>query len=130
MAGFWEAAAPWLFGVAGLVTFSLVSALVAPRRTLRAYFAETTASPAVLAVVRHWGAGVAACGGLLLAAAFLPGLRVTAAVFAIVTKIVFVAAVLGPGRPAAQRIARLAAGFDIAVVVLLAGYLLTGPGPA
>lgn len=128
MAGFWEAAAPWLFGVAGLVTFSLVSGLVAPQRTLRAYFGETTDAPGLLAIIRHWGAGVAACGGLLVAAAFLPGLRVPAAVFAIVTKVVFVAAVLGPGRAAAQRLARLAAGFDLVVVVLLAGYLLAALG--
>lgn len=127
MAGFWRAAAPWLFGVAGVVTFSLVTALVTPQRTLQAYFGESTDSPAVLAVVRHWGASVAACGGLLVAAAFLPGLRGPAAVFAVLTKVAFVAVVLGQGRRVARRQALLAAGFDAVVVVLLTAYLLT-PG--
>ncbi len=122
--GLWESVAPWLFGVAGLVTLSMLQAVVAPRAVLRAYFDEQTDSPGMLAIVRNWGAGIAACGGLLLAAAFVPDIRVAAAVFAIVTKLAFTALVLGPGRASAQRQARLAAAFDVVVIVLLAAWLV------
>lgn len=122
--GITEAVAPWLFGVAGLVTLSMLQAVVAPAAVLRAYFGEQTDAPGLLAIVRNWGVGIAACGGLLLAAAFVPDLRVAAAVFAIVTKLVFVALVLGPGRSAAQRQAMLAVVFDVVVVVLLAAWLV------
>lgn len=121
--GFAEAVAPWLFGLAGLITLSMLQAVVAPRAALRVYFGEQTDSPGLLVIVRNWGAGIAACGGLLLVAAFLPDLRVAAAGFAIVTKLAFVALVLGPGRPAAQRQALLAVGFDVVVVALLGVWL-------
>ena len=85
---FWEAAAPWLFGLAGLVTISMLQAAVAPQAVLRTYFGEQTDSPGLLAIVRNWGFGIAACGGLLVAAAFVPDLRVAAAVFAIVNSII------------------------------------------
>ena len=119
-----EAVAPWVFGSAGLITLSMLRAVVAPQAVLRDYFGERAESPGLLAIVRNWGAGIAACGGLLLAAAFVPDLRVAAAVFAIVTKLAFVALVLGPGRAAARRQARLAVVFDIAVIIALAAWLL------
>lgn len=119
-----QAVAPWLFGAAGLITLSMLQAVVAPAAALRAYFGEQTDAPGLLAIVRNWGAGIAACGGLLLAAAFLPELRAAAAVFAIVTKLAFVALVLGPGRSAAQRQARLAVVFDVVVVALLGAWLV------
>ncbi|MDQ7993476.1 MAG: hypothetical protein AAGC63_12140 [Propionicimonas sp.] len=123
MAAFWQVVSPWLFALAGLGTLSLLQALVAPHAVLGRFFGEDADTPGVLAVVRHWGASVAACGALLLAAAFLPDLRTVAAAFAVATKAAFVALVLGPGRAAARPPARLAAGFDLAVVLLLAGYL-------
>lgn len=121
--GFAESVTPWLFGSAGLVTLAMLQAVVAPRAVLRAYFGEQTDSPGLLAIIRNWGVGIAACGALLLAAAFIPDLRMTAAVFAIVTKLAFVALVLGPGRSAAQRQAMLAVVFDMVVVVFLAAWL-------
>ena len=119
-----EAAAPWLFGLAGMVTLSMLQAVVAPQAVLKSYFGEQTDSPGLLAIVRNWGAGIAACGGLLVAAAFIPDLRVAAAVFAIFTKLAFVVLVLGPGRPSAQRQAKLAVGFDLVVIVALATWLI------
>lgn len=121
--GFAELVAPWLFGLSGLITLSMLQAVVSPAAVLRAYFGEQTDAPGLLAIVRNWGAGIAACGGLLLVAAFVPELRVAAAVFAIVTKLVFVGLVLGPGRPAAQRQAMLAVVFDVIVVALLGLWL-------
>lgn len=121
-----EAMTPWGFAVAGLVTLSMLQAVVAPKAVLKSYFGEQTDSPGLLAIVRNWGLGIAACGGLLLAAAFLPDLRVTAAMFAIVTKLAFVVLVLGPGRSAAQRQARLAVIFDLVVIVALAAWLFLG----
>lgn len=121
---FWEAAAPWLFGLAGLVTISMLQAAVAPQAVLRTYFGEQTDSPGLLAIVRNWGFGIAACGGLLVAAAFVPDLRVAAAVFAIFTKAAFIALVLGPGRQAAQRQAKLAVAFDVVVIAALSTWLI------
>lgn len=80
--------------------------------------------PGLLAIVRNWGFGIAACGGLLVAAAFVPDLRVAAAVFAIVTKAAFIALVLGPGRQAAQRQAKLAVAFDVVVIAALSTWLI------
>mgnify|MGYP001354277173 CR=1 FL=1 len=119
-----EAITPWLFGVAGLVTMSMLQAVVAPKAALRVYFGEQTDSPGLLAIVRNWGAGIAACGGLLLAAAFVPEIRVAAAVFAIVTKLAFIVLVLGPGRTAAQRQAKLAVVFDVLVIAVLVTWLI------
>ncbi len=120
-----ETVAPGVFGLAGLVTLSMLQAVVAPKSALRSYFGEQTDSPGLLAIVRNWGAGIAACGGLLLAAAFVPDLRVTAAVFAIATKLAFVVLVLGPGRPAAQRQAKLAVAFDLIVILALVVWLMS-----
>lgn len=119
-----ETVVPWVFGLAGLITLSMLQAVVAPRAALRSYFGEQTDAPGLLAIVRNWGAGIAAGGGLLLAAAFAPDLRVAAAVFAIATKVAFVALVLGPGRAAAQRQAKLAVAFDLLVIVALAAWLI------
>lgn len=117
----------WVLLVSGLLTFSMVQAVFAPRATVRAYFGEAPASAQFDLIVRNWGMLIAAGGALLVWASFEPGVRLAAIVLAGVTKVAFIALMLGSG--VMKRQAWVALVADSLMVALFAAYLLaTLPG--
>lgn len=118
----------WVLLVAGLLTCSMIQATLAPRATVRTYFGEAPDSPQFDLVVRNWGMLIAAAGGLLIWASFAPEVRLAAIALAIVTKIAFIALMLGSG--VMKRQAWVALVVDAIMIVLFAAYLIATMGQA
>jgi hypothetical protein len=114
----------WVLLVCGLMTFSLIQAVFAPRATMRAYFGEAPESPAADMLMRNWGALVAAGGVLLIYAAFNPAIRPPVLVFVGAGKLVFILLVLSQAGRFLKGQARVAVVVDGAMVLLFAAYLL------
>jgi len=118
----------WVLLVAGLLTFSMIQATIAPRGTVRTYFGEAPDSPQFDLVVRNWGMLIAAAGALLIWASFEPGVRLAAIALAIVTKTAFIALMLGSG--VMKRQAWVALAVDSIMVVLFVTYVVATMGPS
>jgi len=116
----------WVLLVCGLLTFSMVQAVFAPRAVMQSYFGEAPDSKAADLLVRNWGALVAAGGLLLIYAGFNPGIRPPVLIFIGAGKLVFIALVLMAGNPTRQ--ARLAIVIDGLMIALFAAYLLATQG--
>ncbi|MDP3740230.1 MAG: hypothetical protein Q8R02_22785 [Hyphomonadaceae bacterium] len=114
----------WILLGSGLLTFSMIQAVFAPRATMRAYFGETVESPASVLITRNWGALIAAGGLLLIYVAFYPEARSVALVFVGAGKLVFIALVLSKGQAFLRKQAGLAVVLDSLMVALFAAYLL------
>lgn len=114
----------WVLLVCGVLTFSLVQAVFAPRATMRAYFGETSDSKASDLLMRNWGMLVAAGGALLIDAAFNPGVRPPVLNFVGAGKLAFILLVLLSGVDARKTQAGLAIVIDGIMVILFAAYLL------
>jgi hypothetical protein len=112
----------WVLLVSGLLTLSMVQAVFAPRATVRAYFGEAPSSAQFDLIVRNWGMLIAAGGALLVWASFEPGVRLAAIVLGGVTKVAFIALMLGSG--VMKRQAWVALVADSIMVALFAAYLL------
>lgn len=112
----------WVLLVCGLLTLSMIQAVFAPRATVRAYFGEAQEGPQFDLIVRNWGMLIAAGGALLVWASFEPGVRLAAIVLAGVTKIAFIALMLGSG--VMKRQAWVALVADSFMAALFAAYLL------
>src|SRR5262249_30762108 len=83
--------------VTGFVTTLAVAIFVAPRAGLKLLFGVEQADPMTMFIARHWGLLVALVGGLLVAAAYEPGLRVPAMALAVAEKLAIVAMIaFGP----------------------------------
>ncbi|MGH6750224.1 MAG: hypothetical protein ACRECI_13020 [Methyloceanibacter sp.] len=80
--------------VSGVVTASMIVAFFAPGLVLHQLFAEPPADPVSLALMRHWALLVFCFGGLLIYAAYYPGLRKPVLIFTIVEKIALVLGIL------------------------------------
>jgi hypothetical protein len=117
----------WVLLVCGLLTFTMIQAVFAPRATMRAYFGEAPDSPAADLLMRNWGALVAAGGVLLVYAGFTPAIRPAALIFVGAGKLVFVALVLSQAKRFLRGQALTAVVLDSLMVVLFAAYLLAAP---
>lgn len=117
---------PWILLVGGLLTFSMIQATFAPRATVRTYFGEAPDSPQFDLVVRNWGMLIAAGGALLIWASFEPSVRLAAIALASVTKVAFIALMLGSG--VMKRQAWVALVADSLMVVLFVAYLVATAG--
>lgn len=118
----------WVLLVAGLLTFSMIQAMIAPRATVRTYFGEAPDSPQFDLVVRNWGMLIAAAGALLIWGSFEPGVRLAGIALAIVTKIAFIALMLGSG--VMKRQAWVALVVDSIMVALFVTYLASTMRPS
>lgn len=114
----------WVLVVCGVLTFSLVQAVFAPRAVMRAYFGEALESPAADMLVRNWGALVAAGGLLLIYAAFNPAVRPPVLIFVGAGKLVFVLLILSQAGRFLKGQARVAVIVDSIMVLLFAAYLV------
>lgn len=118
----------WVLLGSGLLTFSMIQAVFAPRATMRAYFGESVETPASILVTRNWGALIAAGGLLLVYVAFYPDARPVALIFVGAGKLVFIALVLSHGGAFMKKQAGLAVVLDSLMVAVFAAYLIAAHG--
>ena len=114
----------WALLVCGLLTFSMIQGVFAPRATMRAYFGEAPDSPAAHLLMRSWSSLVAFSGLLLIYAAYAPEIRPAALTFAGAGKLFFVLLILSQPKRFFRGQAVLAVVLDSLMVLLFAAYLL------
>ena len=120
----------WIMLAAGLLTLTMLQAVIAPRAAARAYFGETLEGPAADVVVRNWGFLIVLSALFLLYAAFVePAFRAPALVFSGAGKLCFVVLVVAHRARFAKRQALMAAAIDLIFVALFAAYLIATAGP-
>jgi hypothetical protein len=110
--------------VTGAATCTMVYAAIAPQPALRIMFGETLEGPLAEIFVRNWGAVITLQGLLLIWGAFDSRPRIAALMFAIASKLVFVALVLIYGSRFLGHQVGAAIVFDMVCVALFAWYLL------
>jgi hypothetical protein len=115
--------------LSGIITCSMLYAAIAPQAALLQTFGVTLEGPAAEIVVRNWGALIALVGGMLIYGAYRPASRPLILTVACISKLIFITLVLVYGREYWGK-AGVAVVFDAVVVLLFAGYLLTGPQPS
>lgn len=118
----------WVLVAAGVLTFTMIQAVFAPRATMRAFFGEAPESPVADLLMRNWGALVAAGGVLLIYAAFNPAIRPPVLIYVGAGKLVFIALVLMQGGAFLRKQAGIAIIVDGVMVALFAAYLLATQG--
>jgi hypothetical protein len=114
----------WVLVISGAATCSMLVQALAPRVALRFIFGEDITNPGALLVARSWGAMIFVSGLLLIASAWHSEWRVPVVIATIAGKSGFALLVLANG---SRYLARPAFGMaiaDLAIVALLAWFLL------
>jgi hypothetical protein len=110
--------------VSGVLTCTMVYAVIAPQSALRSMFGTTLEGPLAEIIVRNWGALIALIGALLIYGAFHAAQRATILVVAALSKAIFIALVLTFGTSFLHHQVGISIAVDSVMVVLFAGYLL------
>lgn len=118
----------WVLIVCGILTFSLIQAVIVPRATMRAYFGESPDSPAADMLMRNWGALVAAGGLLLVYAGFNPAIRPPVLIFVGAGKLAFILLIFSQAGRFLKGQALIAVIIDGLMIALFAAYLLATQG--
>jgi hypothetical protein len=109
--------------VAGVLTCSMLFAVVAPQAALISMFGEVLTEPLAQVVVRSWGFLISLMGGLLIYGAFNPIYRNLSLVIVSLSKIAFILMIVIFG---AQYIEKSAVTllFDSLLITVFAIYLI------
>jgi hypothetical protein len=113
----------WIMVLSGMLTSTMIYALLAPGAALQSTFGETLDGALAGIIVRNWGALVAIVGALLIYGAFDRPTRSLALVVAGVSKAVFIALVLSEGGRFLGRQAATAVAVDLVMIALFTWYL-------
>jgi hypothetical protein len=108
--------------VSGILTFSMVLMMLAPRFALRATFGETAEGRVADLVSRSWGEMIAASGLMLIYAAYHPETRLPILLYSIAGKAGFIVLTLSKGYRRVNAMTAVIA--DAIMVALFAWYLL------
>ena len=119
----WSTAIKWIMLVSGALTFTMVSAAIAPDAAMRSTFGATLDGDLAGIIVRNWGVVVGLIGAMLIYGAYHPDVRALVLVVAAVSKLAFIGLVLLHGRQYLAT-AGLAVGVDVVMVGLFVAYLL------
>jgi len=117
-----------LMTVSGVLTLTMIYALVAPEAALQSNFGESLSGPVASIVVRNWGALIAIVGGMLIYGARNPAVRPLVLTVAASSKIVFIALVLLQGRRFLSQQVGVAVAIDAIWVAVFAVYLAAAGG--
>jgi hypothetical protein len=112
----------WIMIAAGLLTCSMIKAVLLPSATVSALFGETLEGPVAELVIRNWGVLIFLMGLLLIYGAFRPALRTPILLAGGASKLMFIVFVLSAGLMGGQ--ARIAVIIDVFLVGLFAVYLI------
>ena len=114
----------WIMLVCGLLTCTMLEAVVTPQVAVGNLFGETLQNPLALMIIRSWGALITLIGVMLIYGAFNPVNRRFAAVVAACSKLVFVGLVVSLGNPYLSQAAWVV-GFDTVVALVLLTYVFS-----
>jgi hypothetical protein len=115
----------WIMLMAGLLTFTMVYAALAPQAALQKTFGATLEGPLAEIIVRNWGTLIALIGVMLIYGAYRPAVRALVLVIAGVSKIVFIALVLAFGPEHLTQPLVVSIAVDAVLVVLFIGCLVS-----
>jgi hypothetical protein len=113
----------WVMLVSGLLTCTMLYAVIAPEAALRSTFGETLSGPLADVIVRNWAALVVIGGAMLIHGAFHPPSRPPILMMTALGKAAFVALVLAQGGRYLSQQAVVAVVLDSVMVVLFVAYL-------
>jgi len=116
----------WIMLVSGLLTCTMVYALIAPRAALQSTFGEVIEGDVAEIVVRNWGMLIALVGVMLVYGAFRVAVRPLVLTVAGLSKVTFIALVLSIGPQFLTAQAGVAVVSDLVQVLLFAAYLIVG----
>ena len=117
----------WMKGimlVAGVLTCTMVYAVIAPQAALQSTFGDTLHGPLPEIVVRNWGALITLVGAMLLWGAFHPPSRPLVLAVAATSKIVYILLVVAQGTRYLSQQANVGIAIDAVMVVLFVAYLV------
>lgn len=112
----------WILIVSGVLTFSMVLMILAPRFALRTTFGEVSEGRVADLVARSWGEMIAASGLMLIYAAYHPEARLPILLYSIAGKTGFIVLTLSKGYRGMNAMTAVVA--DAIMVALFAWYLL------
>lgn len=115
--------------LAGLLTCSMLLALVAPQTSLKSNFGVTLEGPVAEIIVRNWGALVGLIGIMLIYGAFVASVRRFCVCIAAISKATFIILVLLSGKQYLGFGVGTAIIVDSIAVVLFIAYLLISSLP-
>jgi hypothetical protein len=113
--------------VTGVITLSMIYAVISPDAALRSTFGESLTGPVADIVVRNWGALIVLSGAMLIYASGKPALRPLVLTVVGSSKLIFVSLVLSHGDQFLGFQAGIDVAFDAACIMFFALYLLNAP---
>ena len=114
----------WVMLTSGLLTCTMLQALLSPQASLLSNFGQTIDVPLAEIIVRNWGALIGLVGIMLIYGAFTESVRRFVLVIAGTSKIIFILLVLSSNESYMGFGAGTAAVVDAIMVVLYIAYLL------
>ena len=120
----------WLMIVSGVLTLTMLYAVVAPAAALQSTFGESVEGPVADVVVRNWGALIGLMGVMLIYGARQPALRLFVLTITGTSKAIFVGLVLMHGARFLGSQAGVAIAVDALWVLLFAAYVVAPPKAA
>ena len=119
----WSTAIKWIMLVSGVLTLTMVYAVIAPHAAMHSTFGATLDGALAEIVVRNWGLLIGLVGAMLIYGAYHPDVRPLVLIVAAVSKLAFIGLVLLYGSQYLPT-AGLAIGIDVVMVGLFIAYLL------
>lgn len=114
----------WVMFISGLLTCTMLQALISPQASLISNFGQTIDAPLAEIIVRNWGALIGLVGIMLIYGAFMESVRRFVLVIAGSSKIIFILLVLSSNKSYMGFGAGTAVIVDAIMVVLYIAYLL------
>ena len=116
----------WIMLVSGLMTCTMLQALISPQASLLSNFGQTTQGNLSEIIVRNWGALIGLVGIMLIYGAFTESVRRFVLVIAGISKVIFILLVLSSNESYMRFGAGTAVIADSAMVILYIIYLIMG----
>jgi hypothetical protein len=114
----------WTMLASGILTFTMIYALVSPYAALQSTFGATLETgPVADIVVRSWGALIGLVGLMLIYAAFRPAVRFLVLMVAVSSKMVFIGLVLTRGSALVKAAVAVPVLLDSTMILLFVAYL-------
>ena len=113
----------WIMLIAGLLTCTMILAVIAPETALISMFGEALTEPLAQVIVRSWGFLIFLMGALLIYGAYKPEYRNLVIVITSISKIVFIALIVVFGTQYIDK-SLITMIFDSILVVVFTCYII------
>ncbi|HMV46496.1 MAG TPA: hypothetical protein PLD20_28185 [Blastocatellia bacterium] len=115
----------WIMLVSGILTCTMIYAVVLPQQALLSMFGESLNGPLAEIIARNWGALITLVGAQLIYGAYNPTCRRLILFVAGLSKVIFIGLVLAYGRNYLGHQVSIAIIVDSVMVLLFLGYFLS-----